>query len=63
MSAYSKITKNLDDVERKLTKGNKIAAKGTSLGYRDAIKLGAKSNSIVYVSRQILSQAISILTL
>jgi hypothetical protein len=49
MSAYSKITKNLDDVERKLTKGNKIAAKGSSLGYRDAIKLGAKSNSIVYV--------------
>jgi uncharacterized protein YeeX (DUF496 family) len=42
-----KITKSLSDIERKITKGNKIIAKGDSLKFGDAIKLGAKSNSIV----------------
>lgn len=41
-----KIFKNLDDLERKVAKSNKIAQKGEKMGYGDAIKLGRKSNSI-----------------
>lgn len=46
MSDTKKIFKNLDDLERKVTKSNKIAQKGEKMGYGDAIKLGRKSNSI-----------------
>ncbi|KAE9965585.1 hypothetical protein BLS_007519 [Venturia inaequalis] len=46
MSDVKKIMKNLDDLERKVTKSNKIAQKGEKMGYGDAIKLGRKSNSI-----------------
>lgn len=42
-----KIQKNIDDLERKVTKSNKIVAKGDKITVRDAIKLGLKSNSIV----------------
>ncbi len=42
-----KIQKNLSDIERKLGKSNKIVSKGDSIKLGDAIKLGAKSNSIV----------------
>lgn len=52
MASYSKITKTLEDVERKLGKSNKIIGKGSSIGYKDAIKLGAKTNSIKYVECQ-----------
>ena len=45
--AYQAIEKNLSAVERKLGKANKIASKGDSISYKDAIKLGTKSNSIV----------------
>lgn len=42
-----KVQKDLNDIERKLNKCNKIAEKGEKIGYADAIKLGRKSNSIV----------------
>jgi hypothetical protein len=42
-----KIIKNIDDIERKLIKTNKIVSKGNSMKLGDAIKLGRKSNSIV----------------
>lgn len=41
-----KIFKNLDDLERKVTKSNKIVQKGEKISLGDAIKLGRKSNSI-----------------
>lgn len=47
MSSMDKVFKHLDAVERKITKANKIAAKGTDLKFNDAIKLGRKSNSII----------------
>ncbi|KAH8883112.1 hypothetical protein GQ53DRAFT_883647 [Thozetella sp. PMI_491] len=45
--SFNGIQTSLGDLERKITKSNKIAAKGTGINYKDAIKLGAKSNSIV----------------
>ncbi len=45
--SFSGIETRLSDIERKLTKSNKIAGKGAALNYKDAIKLGAKSNSMV----------------
>lgn len=45
-SDMKKVFKNLDDLERRVTKSNKIAQKGEKIGYGDAIKLGRKSNSI-----------------
>jgi uncharacterized protein YeeX (DUF496 family) len=42
-----KIQKNIDDLKRKVTKSNKIVAKGDNIDLRDAIKFGGKSNSIV----------------
>jgi len=45
--SYSSIDKQLGAVDRKITKSNKIAAKGNALNYKDALKLGTKSNSIV----------------
>jgi hypothetical protein len=45
MSA-AKILKNIDDLERKATKSNKIVAKGDKISFGDAIKLGRKGNSI-----------------
>ena len=45
--AYSDIEKHLGAIDRKITKSNKIAAKGDALNYKDALKLGTKSNSIV----------------
>lgn len=41
------ILKNIDDLERKVTKSNKIVSKGDKISLRDAIKLGRKGNSIV----------------
>jgi hypothetical protein len=45
--AMDKIQKQLDDLERKATKSNKIVVKGDKMGLKDAIKLGQKGNSIV----------------
>lgn len=42
-----KVQKNLDAIERKLGKCNKIVEKGEKMNLGDAIKLGRKSNSIV----------------
>ncbi|KAH7305751.1 hypothetical protein BKA65DRAFT_560073 [Rhexocercosporidium sp. MPI-PUGE-AT-0058] len=47
-----KVYKNLSDIERKLTKSNKIVSKGEKLSLGDAIKLGRKSNSIVSTIRK-----------
>ncbi|KAF6831634.1 hypothetical protein CMUS01_02759 [Colletotrichum musicola] len=44
--SYADISKSLSDIERKVTKSNKIIAKGSDLNYKDAIKLGTKSQSI-----------------
>ncbi|KAI8313602.1 hypothetical protein K4K59_004469 [Colletotrichum sp. SAR11_240] len=44
--SFADISKSLSDIERKVTKSNKIIAKGADLNYKDAIKLGTKSNSI-----------------
>jgi len=44
--SYQSIQKNLGDIERKLTKSNKIVAKGGDMKLGDALKLGAKANSI-----------------
>lgn len=41
-----KVQVNLDALERKLTKANKIAAKGEKMKVGDAIKLGRKSQSM-----------------
>lgn len=41
-----KVKKDLAAIERKLTKANKIVAKGSSMKLSDAIKLGSKGNSI-----------------
>ena len=40
---------NLDALERKLIKANKIAAKGEKMKVGDAIKLGRKSSSMAAV--------------
>ncbi|KAJ0161525.1 hypothetical protein CTA2_6075 [Colletotrichum tanaceti] len=45
--SFADISKSLSDIERKVTKSIKILQKGNDLNYRDAIKLGTKSNSIV----------------
>ena len=45
--SYDGIATNLDAIERKLGKSNKIASKGDKINYKDALKLGTKSNSIV----------------
>jgi hypothetical protein len=45
--SVEKIQKNLNDIERKLTKSIKLAGKGADIKLGDAIKLGRKSNSIV----------------
>jgi hypothetical protein len=44
--SIAKIQKNIDDLERKVTKSNKIVAKGEKMSLSDAIKLGRKGNSI-----------------
>ncbi|KAF6803320.1 hypothetical protein CSOJ01_10960 [Colletotrichum sojae] len=44
--SYADISKSLSDIERKVAKSNKIIAKGSDLNYKDAIKLGTKSQSI-----------------
>lgn len=44
-----KVQANLDALERKLTKANKIAAKGEKMKVGDAIKLGRKSQSMASV--------------
>ncbi|TDZ27888.1 hypothetical protein C8035_v008531 [Colletotrichum spinosum] len=44
--SFADISKSLSDIERKVTKSNKIIAKGSDLNYKDAIKLGTKSQSI-----------------
>ncbi|KAI9680233.1 MAG: hypothetical protein M1822_007232 [Bathelium mastoideum] len=45
--SFQAIQKNLSDIERKLGKANKIAAKGDGISYKDSIKLARKSNSII----------------
>jgi hypothetical protein len=45
--SYDGILTHLEAIERKLTKSNKIASKGDKINYKDALKLGTKSNSIV----------------
>ncbi|GKT44566.1 uncharacterized protein ColSpa_04747 [Colletotrichum spaethianum] len=45
--SFADISKSLSDIERKVTKSIKILQKGSDLNYKDAIKLGTKSNSIV----------------
>ncbi|ORY60789.1 uncharacterized protein BCR38DRAFT_459771 [Pseudomassariella vexata] len=42
-----RVKKNLSILERKLTKANKLAAKGDDMKLADAIKLGRKSNAMV----------------
>jgi hypothetical protein len=42
-----KVQKSMNDLERKITKSNKIVSKGEKMSLGDAIKLGRKSNSIV----------------
>ncbi|KAF2663375.1 hypothetical protein BT63DRAFT_419183 [Microthyrium microscopicum] len=44
---YSSITKNLGDIERKLTKSIKILEKQEKMSVGDTIKLARKTNSIV----------------
>ncbi|KAF1984061.1 hypothetical protein K402DRAFT_395995 [Aulographum hederae CBS 113979] len=50
--SMDKVSKNLDDLERKLTKSNKIVAKGEKLSLSDAIKLGQKSNAMTSTIRK-----------
>ncbi|OHW90123.1 hypothetical protein CSPAE12_11294 [Colletotrichum incanum] len=45
--SFAEISKSLSDIERKASKSIKILQKGNDLNYKDAIKLGTKSNSIV----------------
>ncbi|TQN65942.1 hypothetical protein CSHISOI_09549 [Colletotrichum shisoi] len=45
--SFADIYRCLSDIERKVTKSIKILQKGNDLSYKDAIKLGTKSNSIV----------------
>ncbi|GKT56503.1 hypothetical protein ColTof4_08951 [Colletotrichum tofieldiae] len=45
--SFADISKSLSDIERKVTKSIKILQKGNDINYKDAIKLGTKSNSIV----------------
>ncbi|OLN95266.1 hypothetical protein CCHL11_08112 [Colletotrichum chlorophyti] len=45
--SFADISKSLSDIERKVNKSIKILSKGNDLNYKDAIKLGTKSNSIV----------------
>jgi hypothetical protein len=45
--SFDRIQKNLNDIERKLGKSNKIVAKGQDIKLGDAIKIGSKSRSIV----------------
>jgi C4-type Zn-finger protein len=52
--SMQEVQKNLDDLERKVVKSNKIVAKGEKLGYRDAIKLGSKSNSMVSTIKKLV---------
>jgi hypothetical protein len=46
------VFKQLDDIERKVTKSNKIASKGNKISLGDAIKLGVKANSISSVLKK-----------
>lgn len=48
----AKIEKNIDDIEREVTKCNKILAKGEKMSLGDAIKLGRKTNSIASTIRK-----------
>jgi hypothetical protein len=50
--SLEKIYKQLDDIERKVTKSNKIAGKGEKISLGDAIKLGVKANSISSVLKK-----------
>ncbi|KAL0941553.1 uncharacterized protein CTRU02_204316 [Colletotrichum truncatum] len=50
--SFSDISKSLSDIERKVTKSNKIIAKGNDINYKDAIKLGTKSQSICSTIRK-----------
>ncbi|KAK1983785.1 hypothetical protein LZ30DRAFT_652958 [Colletotrichum cereale] len=45
--SYADVSKSLSDIERKSNKSIKIIQKGNNINYKDAIKLGTKSNSIV----------------
>ena len=44
--SYATIEGHLNDLERKIAKGNAIAQKGNDIGLRDAMRLGAKSSAI-----------------
>lgn len=55
MSAQ-KIGNWIDDIERKVTKSNKIAAKGSKISVLDAVKLGRKGNSIVATVKKIIKE-------
>jgi hypothetical protein len=52
--SIAKIQKNLDDLERKATKANKIVSKGEKMSFGDAIKLGRKGNSICSTIKKII---------
>lgn len=54
--SVAKIQKNIEDLQRKATKSNKIVAKGDKIGYSDAIKLGQKSNSITSTIRKTIKE-------
>jgi hypothetical protein len=45
--SFQRIEKNIDDLEREITKNNKIVSKGDKISVGDAIKLGRKGNSIL----------------
>lgn len=45
--SFADLSKTLSDIERKVNKCIKIISKGNDMNYKDAIKLGTKSNSIV----------------
>ncbi|WYZ37005.1 hypothetical protein EsH8_II_000511 [Colletotrichum jinshuiense] len=45
--SFADLSKTLSDIERKVSKCIKIISKGNDMNYKDAIKLGTKSNSIV----------------
>lgn len=45
--SFADLSKSLSDIERKVNKSIKILGKGNDMNYKDAIKLGTKSNSIV----------------
>jgi len=54
--SFAKISKNLDDLERKATKSNNIIAKGDKIGLGDAIKLGQKTNSITSTLKKTIKE-------